>query len=539
MRPAGRRARTPLGRWRPPRQDPQLRLDRGRLGGKVLGVGGEQLSRAGIGEATAAVLAEGLEQLVACRAARLRAHGEHGALGEPGQEVEGVPSRRHGLRRSEVEGPGQHRQCGEQRPLVRFEHVVRPADGVVHGAVAGIAPPAHRLQHPEALVEAVGDFGDPDRPRPGGGQLDGQRDPVQPPADLDDQGGKILVEDEGGVGGPGAGDEEGDRGDLGQFAQRHVGGEQVRGPGGEGVHRPEPLTGHGEGLPAGGHDRNGGCLAQDPRRQLGHRFDQVLAVVEHQEAVTGAQQIDDGVLDRARFPEAHVDGRGQCGGRGVLVDDPDQLHDVDTILELTADHAGQLHGHRGLPDTAGPDQGHQPVVADHLDELYQQCLPTDQRLHTDTDRRAAGHAELGGTGRALVDLHHSGDELVALAVHGPDDQLTAAVVTDGPAHRLDPRGQGRLAHEPVTPDGVEQVLLAHDRATVLDQVGEHVEDLRLDPDLLATPSKDDPVEVQLAVSESDHLTDRSRRRWSGSAGGCDPRHPGPGVRASPFPPPAR
>jgi hypothetical protein len=50
---------------------------------------------------------------------------------------------------------------------------------------------------------------------------------------------------------------------------------------------------------------------------------------------------------------------------------------------------------------------------------------------------------------------------------------------------------------------------------VLDEVREHVEHLGLDPDLLATPSKDDAIQVQLAVGESDHITGRSLRRWSG------------------------
>ncbi len=42
------------------------------------------------------------------------------------------------------------------------------------------------------------------------------------------------------------------------------------------------------------------------------------------------------------------------------------------------------------------------------------------------------------------------------------------------------------------------------------EVNEYVEHLRLDPNLRATPTKDDAIQVQLAVSESDHLTDRSR-----------------------------
>ena len=96
-------------------------------------------------------------------------------------------------------------------------------------------------------------------------------------------------------------------------------------------------------------------------------------------------------------------------------------------------------------------------------------------------------------------------------MHRPDDQLLAAIVTDGLADRLDPRRECGLAHEAVTPDRVEQFLLAHHRAAVLDEVCEHVEHLRLDPDLLATPSKDDAVQVQFAIGESDHLSDRSRR----------------------------
>ena len=102
------------------------------------------------------------------------------------------------------------------------------------------------------------------------------------------------------------------------------------------------------------------------------------------------------------------------------------------------------------------------------------------------------------------------DEFVAFAVHRPDDQLLAAIVTDGLADRLDPRRERGLAHEAVTPDRVEQFFLAHHGAAVLDEVCEHVEHLRLDPDLLATASKDDAVQVQFAIGESDHLSDRSR-----------------------------
>ena len=113
----------------------------------------------------------------------------------------------------------------------------------------------------------------------------------------------------------------------------------------------------------------------------------MFAVVEHQQALSGSQQIDDGIVDRARLPQTDVDGCGQRCRRGVIVDHADQLHDVDAVRELAADRAGQLHRQRGLPDATGADQRDQPVLADHVGELLQQRLTADQRLHTDADRR--------------------------------------------------------------------------------------------------------------------------------------------------------
>jgi hypothetical protein len=91
-------------------------------------------------------------------------------------------------------------------------------------------------------------------------------------------------------------------------------------------------------------------------------------------------------------------------------------------------------------------------------------------------------------------------------VDSPNDQLLAAIVADRLAGGLNPSCQGGLTYEAITPDRVEQFLLAHYRAAVLDEVGEHVEHLGFDSDLVATPPKDDAVQVQLAVGESDHIS---------------------------------
>ena len=76
---------------------PQLRLDRSGLDGEMPRVHGEQLGGPGVAQAGAPIFPERLEQLVTGRASRLWTHSKHGALGEPGQQVEGVASWGHGL----------------------------------------------------------------------------------------------------------------------------------------------------------------------------------------------------------------------------------------------------------------------------------------------------------------------------------------------------------------------------------------------------------------------------------------------------------
>ena len=73
------------------------------------------------------------------------------------------------------------------------------------------------------------------------------------------------------------------------------------------------------------------------------------------------------------------------------------------------------------------------------------------------------------------------------------DGLHDALVPAGIAHclpqLLDPRGQGRLGHEVVAPDGLEQLGLGDHAVTVLDQVSQHVEHLRLDVHELVAPAQ--------------------------------------------------
>ena len=105
--------------------------------------------------------------------------------GETPKDVE--PARRvaHRLRGSEREGAGEDRQTAEHGTLVVPEQVVAPADRRMERLLARRSPAAAR-EEPEAVVEPVDDLTGREVRDLRGGQLDGQRDAVEPTADLRD-----------------------------------------------------------------------------------------------------------------------------------------------------------------------------------------------------------------------------------------------------------------------------------------------------------------------------------------------------------------
>jgi hypothetical protein len=120
------------------------------------------------------------------------------------------------------------------------------------------------------------------------------------------------------------------------------------------------------------------------------------------------------------------------------------------------------------------------------------------------------------------------NEVVAPTVHGADHVLTLPGVTHRATGRLDPAGQRRFAHEPVAPDVVEQLLLAHDPVAVTDQVREHVEHLRLDRGGDAAITKLATLDVELAGPEpvdQCHLATSGQMTGGRHSRRPKPRHP--------------
>ena len=101
----------------------------------------------------------------------------------------------------------------------------------------------------------------------------------------------------------------------------------------------------------------------------------------------------------------------------------------------------------------------------------------------------------------VVAFDHRGDEFVPLAVHRANDPLRGPVVAHGTARGLDARRQRRLADVAVAPDGVEEFLLRHQLAAMLDQALQEIEHLRLDGDHVTAATQHDPTRIEFAIVE--------------------------------------
>jgi hypothetical protein len=86
-----------------------------------------------------------------------------------------------------------------------------------------------------------------------------------------------------------------------------------------------------EALPAGGeHDHIGACPAHR-LDQLGDRFEEVLAVVDYDQQLLGAQELDQGLLQRHPAAGRHAEHRGEGGCHPVGVAHRRQLHQPRTF----------------------------------------------------------------------------------------------------------------------------------------------------------------------------------------------------------------
>src|SRR5262249_43489803 len=82
-------------------------------------------------------------------------------------------------------------------------------------------------------------------------------------------------------------------------------------------------------------------------------------------------------------------------------------------------------------------------------------------------------------GGRLCPFLYRRDEPIAAPTHRLDDPLLTATVPNGPAHEHETLTQDRLAHILLRPELLEEFFLRDHTVTVLHEVEEHIEDLRL------------------------------------------------------------
>ena len=170
---------------------------------------------AGVGEPFGGELADGLQQPVAQGRPGWLGHDQalvHQRTEQVGDveqlDVTEAADRFGGV---QIEGLGEHRQAPQQQLLGAVEQRIGPVDGRLQGLLPRQRGAASPGEQTETLVEAVGEAGERQRAQPGGGELDGQRQPVQPLADRHHQRDGRLIERQAGALRPGPVHEQRDR----------------------------------------------------------------------------------------------------------------------------------------------------------------------------------------------------------------------------------------------------------------------------------------------------------------------------------------
>jgi hypothetical protein len=171
-----------------------------------------------------------------------------------------------------------HGETTQHDLLAGGEQLPAPVDHRAKRALPVRCVPGSAGEQREAVVEPGQQLVDAERTHPSGGELQRERQAVQPPADGRDRGRGVGVQDEPRCGG---------RGSLREQPHRARGAHRVeiaRGPWQlQWWDLPEHLARHRERLPARGEDPQARCGPQQFAGERGDRVHDLLAVVEHQE----------------------------------------------------------------------------------------------------------------------------------------------------------------------------------------------------------------------------------------------------------------
>ena len=272
-----------------------LQAGPGRFGeaGVVLSVATTMfLGVAGVVEALERVLTQGLEQAVTRGGVGAVVEDNHRLRDQVIERVADIPRRELVVSRDRgggvgIEAPGEDPEAIEDRAIAFVEQRIGPLDRGPQRLMPLDPATPSTGEEPEPFVEEPRDLGRAHAGNPRGGELDRQRDRVEPPADLHDLLRIRRVELQPGPRGRGAIHEQPHRLTPRNRLQARL----RRRRDVERRHAQQPLAGHAERLAARRqhpHPRRG---AQDRLRHLRRFVQEMLAVVQHDQRLLAREEV--------------------------------------------------------------------------------------------------------------------------------------------------------------------------------------------------------------------------------------------------------
>ena len=237
------------------------------------------------------------------------------------------------------------------------KQVIAPVEGRAQRPVARERRSPAPGEELEPVIQERDDFRRAQHHRVRRGELDRERDAVQPPADRRNRAEVLLVLLEIGSERTRPRDEQLDRGML----QRHVARDPGRWRHAQRRNAVDMLPFDAQRFLAGRQDRGARTALHDQLRKARDRVDEVLAIVDDEENLPVADRTRDGCRrDRFAF---QLDAEHARHGRRdqVRIDKRCQFHQHTLGHEFRDHPPGGFHRQRRLADAAGSDEGHHAV----------------------------------------------------------------------------------------------------------------------------------------------------------------------------------
>ena len=281
----------------------------------------------------------------------------------------------NGLGRAQIERAAEHRGAEEHGAFAVAEQVHTPRDRSLEGLLSWQRQARAAGEEAERIVEAVEDPRGRQRLGSRCGEFDRERDAVETLADLGDGRSVVVVEHETRSRPSSAIEEEADGVELTQPLDRNHharrGQSERRDPPGDLARKVEQAS-------AGGQHHDVGASLQHGGDQLGDRFHQMFAVVEHQQRRLVAEALCDRVRRRLVTLQLHTQQRRHLDRHVAGVGEWCELDPPHSVGESIHLFGSRLQGEAGLAGTAGSGDRHHPLRGEQVRDGGQLVDATDE-----------------------------------------------------------------------------------------------------------------------------------------------------------------